>query len=230
MDREDFEAELNAAWKALDAGQQDGIRELVVIEESRTHPLLPSYSVPWLGGLGHGPDDTLREPYREGELWFSWPGYSTSPLANQSDGLPRLLRSVVFDHHATRLAYTEHAKDEDRFAAHACFRRDEPLYDGWYRSAEILAPLTWTIDLDLFVELSLPRETYGTFRQQITLTVLGIEHKVAIPDDWMSTLDEDNFVLTLEGAGLIDGDTEQGNEDALADATTGNLNLMLCLY
>ena len=230
MDRQGFEAELNAVWKALSREQREGVSELAVVDDAVEHPLRPSHDVLWLSGLGQTPSATMHTHYRDGALWFSWPAYSASPLRSASDGVSRLLRSTLFDHHATRLAYTEHPEEEDRFAAHALFRRDEPLYDGWYRSAESLAPLTWTIDLDLFVELTLPRELLETFKDTITLTVLDIEHTIAVPIDRTDALDGDTRVLTLEGAGLIDGDTQGDTEDALAKATTGNLHVMVASF
>lgn len=144
-----------------------------------------------------------------------------------ADALPdfdiaEMLKRAV-THGAQRLAeYAEAAQsmesEDALFGEHARFRRSLPVAPAWYSRGRRLAQGIWAVDLDIFVELTLPRSDWAALRgQRFELQVLGEELVLDVPED--ADFDE---AWSLEGAGLFEPAPGEDPED-LDEETPGRL-------
>jgi hypothetical protein len=110
------------------------------------------------------------------------------------------------------------------FEAHACFRADAPVVEGFYRAGEPILPGVYGVDLDLFVELRVPVSTWADLRGRRLVLALdedGIE--LEVPMDA-----EPEEIMTLPGAGLLEADETLEEEDVMPSA--GDLHVIPIVF
>jgi hypothetical protein len=120
-------------------------------------------------------------------------------------------------HHIEDRAGLKTLRDEDDlFEAHARFRAGMEVPAGWYRQGEPVGPSLWAVDLDLFLELEMPRKRWAALRgETLELELLGAPLALEIPADA-----EPDEVWTVEGEGLVDADDDDEADDE-PDAEAG---------
>lgn len=74
--------------------------------------------------------------------------------------------------------------DESLFSVHARFKADEDVPEGWYRDGESMAENAWVVDLDLFVEVTMPATEWEALRGQTFDLGIGEDQlSLDIPED-----------------------------------------------
>ncbi len=220
MDLEDFERRARALALAEEVSQVPGFAALHVEPEARTHPLLRDHGT-LVRVRDATPDPASGAPRYEVVLNHG----------SFDGGEDRLERALLFglERVAERAAADEAVRtDEDLFQAHASYVRGMETPAAWYRRGERMGEDVWVVDLDLFVDLVVPRETWEALRgTRIVLRMFEDELELELPED--ASADE---ALTLEGAGLFEPAAGLDEEDELAadDGRYGDLHLVPYVY
>ncbi len=189
---------------------------LRISAEPAVHPVLAGE--PLLG--------TLDLEHPEGpQLTLHAPGFAALP---EGDREARLRAELAFAHEERSLQPEKREpgkkQTEALYLSHARFRAGVELPRNWYRTGARLADAVYGVDLDLFVELALPRERFEALQgQAITLQILDETLELELPEDA-----DGNEVLTLAELGLFDEDLAQDEDDPVP--ATGDLHLLPLLY
>lgn len=232
-DFEAFSDRAQALTREIPAEFLAGIESVDVHRERKTHPLLPD--VVTLGECATSPLSSLvgEEAFRS-TVHLYYGSFVDLARRDPAFDLDAELRETIeheIQHHVEDRAGVRALHDEDAlFDAHARFRAGLDVPAGWYRQGEALEPGVWAVDLDLFVELDVPRAEFERLRgRTLVLDVLGEPLELELPADA-----DPEEVFTVEGAGLLeeedgeggseDDDTEGG--DAGAPGLCGDLHLV----
>ena len=214
----DMDNLLTAAQQLEAALREEGVPPLAlrISDAAAAHPVLAGE--PRLATL-----DLAREGGPE--LTLHAPGFA----ALSGDARDARLRAEIafaLEERALQPPKREPGKrqSEALYLAHARFRAGAELPRTWYRAGTALGDSIYGVDLDLFVELALPRERFEALRgQTITLQILEETLELELPED----ADGDE-VLTLGELGLFDEDLAQREDDPIP--ATGDLHLLPLLY
>lgn len=235
-DFDTFSARAQELLKAFPEEFLAGIESVDVHREVKRHPLFED--IVTLGECATSPLSELagEEAFRS-TVHIYYGSFldlaGRDPHFDVEAELQETLEHEVQHHIEDRAGVKALLDEDDLFEAHARFRAGLDVQDGWYRQGEAVAPGVWSVDLDLFVELSLRRAEFERLRgSRLRLTVLDEPLEVDLPPDASS--DE---VFTVEGAGLFEpsegpgapGEPEtpdEPDEDAEVPGQVGDLHLV----
>jgi hypothetical protein len=215
MDMDNLLARAQEGEAAL-RGEGATALSLQVSPEAASHPVL----------AGEPRLCTLDLEREDGpELTLHAPGFAALPEVERE---ARLRAEIAFalEEAALQPPKREPGKKQTEalYLAHARFKAGAELPRNWHRAGTQLAEGIHAVDLDLFVELALPRERFEALRgQTITLHILEETLELELPED----ADGDE-VLTLAELGLFDEDLAQEEDDPVP--ATGDLHLLPLLY
>ncbi len=109
--------------------------------------------------------------------------------------------------------------DESLFAAHARFKADQEVPDGWYRAGEVMDEAAWVVDLDLFVEVTMGIPAWEKVLGDVLQLAVGdTVFDLDVPDD--ATL-EDCWVLP--GMGMFEAAAGSTEAELAAAEEAGTL-------
>jgi len=164
-----------------------------VLPGAREHPQIPSLAA--VSAFEKGPDGAL-------ELYAG----SFEALAGQAPELEpaalvdRLLSAARARREEDAAAAASMPLDKSLFEAHAAFLADREVPLGWYRRGEPLGQGLWAVDLDVFLEVVLPEDTWAGLRGgPVALHVQGEVFEIELPED--AALEE---CWTLPECGLFE--------------------------
>jgi hypothetical protein len=204
----------------------DGIDTVNVHAEAKIHPHLRDVFTLGECETSHLSDPTGTEPFRSiVHLYYGsfMAMAEQDPRFDLEDELEETIEHEV-QHHIEDRAGASTLRDEDAlFEAHARFRSGRDVPNGWYRYGDLLEPGLWAVDLDLFLELPIPRARFEAARgRQLDLTLLDEPLVIDLPAD--ADADE---IWTFEGQGLCEGDDESDAEGVDEDQLLcGDLHVM----
>jgi hypothetical protein len=218
LDYEAFSARAKEIAGAIPAEYLEGVEEVVVHREAKSHPLIADV---WTLGecepsrlqslAGEGPGRSIVHLY-----WGSFVEMAKDE-GFDADGELRETIEHEIQHHIEDRAGVRALLDEDAlFDAHSRFLSGLDAPPGWYRQGERLDRDVYGVELDVFVELRLRREEWERLRGgELATTILGEDFRGDVPADALP-----GEVLTYEGEGLVE-ETEDGRPGA-----TGDLHLV----
>jgi hypothetical protein len=220
---EEFSARAKEVARSIPAHFLEGVEDVVVHRESKSHPLLPEVLTlgecepsPLVAMTGAGPHRSIVH------LYYG----SFAQMARLDDGfdlegeLRETIEHEVQHHIEDRAGVSGLIDEDDLFDAHERFRAGLEVPRGWYRRGEELEPDVYAVELDLFVELRLRRPELERLRgTTLSLTILGEPLEVDLPEDV-----EAGETLTVEGQGLVAGDDEESESEGEEEA--GDLHLI----
>ncbi|MHC5009333.1 MAG: hypothetical protein ACYTG6_00105 [Planctomycetota bacterium] len=217
LDFDAFAARARALAAALPAEFMEGIESVEVHRERQGHPYLED--VVTLGECATSPiwEQTGVEPFRSVvHLYYG----SFVDLARKDPSfdieheLEETLEHEVQHHLEDRAGIKTLRDEDDLFEAHARFRGGLDVPAGWYRRGEHLGPDLWAVDLDLFLELHVPRSAWKDIPgSRLRLVVLERPLEIDVPEDA-----EPDEIWTFEGEGFSDREDEDESDADEADA------------
>jgi hypothetical protein len=227
MDLEAFAARAQQIV-AVEAEGVPGFGALEVRADRQPHPFLEGQDA-FVDVVPDVPDEDAEEAHDPWRLVLHH-GSFLSAAQDPALELEALLdRAVVFGlgQVAERaLLPAEIADEEALLRAHARFLRGLDVQAGWHRAGEVAGARLWGVDLDLFVDLVLPRERWAALAgTSIVLRLLGETIPFELPADadlgeaW--TLPEGG--LFEPAPGVEEEDVEAGEE---VPGSFGDLHLV----
>jgi hypothetical protein len=225
---EQFSARAQEIVRAIPAQFMEGIESVDVHAEAKADPILPD--VVRLGECATSVLSVLaqEEAFRSTVHIYYGSFVDTAredPGFDVDAELVETIEHEIQHHIEDRAGVKALADEDDLFEQHARFKAGLETEPGWYRRGERLGPDVWSVDLDLFVELTLRRAQFDAFRgKPLTLHVLGEPLEVQVPED--ASPDE---VFTVGEAGLFEPDEEleEGQEvDEDTPGSAGDLHIV----